>query len=63
MLSLERMVEIDPNLAGLTEPEIEEIRAAFYENAQLAFEVYWNKKYGSKYPIGSFTPPADGSTL
>lgn len=48
MLSLEQMIQIDPDLAKLSEPEQEELRAALYEAAQMAFEVYWTRKHGSK---------------
>lgn len=57
------MRKIDPGLAGLSEADLEEIRAALYDTAQLAFEVYWSKKHGSKHPVGSFTPTADGDTI
>lgn len=60
MLSIERMVKIDPSLAALSEQEVVEVRNSLYEAAQLAFEVYWTKKYGSKYPLGSFTSITEG---
>ena len=47
MLSTERMRQIDPSLAVLSDSEIEAIRSALYESAQLAFDVYWARKYGS----------------
>lgn len=54
MLSLEKLREIDPSIAHLSDTELEEIRASLYDSAQLAWEVYVAKKYGSKYPVGLF---------
>lgn len=61
MLSVERMRQIDPAFSDLSDSEVEEIRAALYESAQLAFDVYWTRKYGSKYPLGSF--PSDTTAV
>ncbi len=47
MISTQKMIQIDPDLAKLSEPEIEELRRAIYDAAQLAFEIYWTKKHGS----------------
>jgi hypothetical protein len=52
MLSLEQMLKIDPSLADLSEEELRELQASLYETAQLAFDVYWRKKCGSKNPAG-----------
>lgn len=52
MLSLEKMLKIDPELADMNEADLLELRTALYEHAQLAFETYWTKKYGSKNPTG-----------
>lgn len=37
---------------NLSDEEIEFVRDALYESAQLAFEVFWQEKYGSKNPVG-----------
>ncbi len=63
MLSIERMLQIDPELSSLPETELVEIREALYESAQLAFDVYWSRKHGSKYPVGLLTPEIDSATL
>jgi hypothetical protein len=52
MISLERMREIDPSLNTLSDDDLEEIGSAFREATELAFEVYWTKKHGSKNPLG-----------
>lgn len=44
------MVEVDPGLTGMSDEELEELRAALYETAQLGFDVYWWEKVGSKNP-------------
>lgn len=58
MLTLEQMIKIDPELGKLPKPELEAIRDALYEHAQLAFDVYWEKKRGSKNPVRLLPPPA-----
>jgi hypothetical protein len=62
-LTHERMVEIDPSLSKLSFEELDEIRVALYETAQLGFEVYWSKKHGFKNLEGSLTPRGDEATL
>lgn len=57
------MLKIDPSLADLSVEELEEVRASLYDSAQLAFDVYWTKKYGSKNPTGSFPSLKEGDTL
>jgi hypothetical protein len=63
VLSIEKLKEIDPGLSHLSDADVEEIRDSMYEAAQLAFEVYWSRKYGSKYQVGSFTPSENEATL
>lgn len=63
MLSLEKIKEIDPTLAHLSDTELEEVRIALYNAAQLAFDVYWGKKHGSKCPVRSFPSSEIGSKL
>jgi len=46
------MLKVDPILADMSEADLEELRAVLHDTAQLAFDVYWAKKYGSKYPVG-----------
>lgn len=61
MLSIKQMIKIDPTLASLSEAELEQLRADMYENVQLAYDVWWTRKGGSKNPVGSFTnPPLSG---
>lgn len=52
MISIEQMLKIDPELSGTSDEELEEIRVSLYEAAQLACEVYWTEKSGSKSPKG-----------
>lgn len=63
MISTEQMLKIDPELAGLSQDELIELRAALYESAQLAFEVYWSKKNGSKNPVGSLSGDITRDTI
>ncbi len=63
MLSSAQMKKMDPSLEEMPEEDISEVRVALYESAQLAFDVYWSRKYGSKYPIGLLTPQLDRDTL
>ena len=56
MLSTEQMLKIDPELASLTEEELFELRDTLYGFAQLAFEVFYARKHGSKCPVGLFPP-------
>lgn len=44
MISLRKMKELDPELEKLSDAELEELRRALYETAQLAFEVWWSEK-------------------
>lgn len=55
MLSIDKMLEIDPELSSMSREELEELRTAMYEVAQLGFDIYWTKKHGSKYPVGLLT--------
>lgn len=63
MISLQKMKQIDPELSNLPDSELEEIRSSLYESAQLAFDVYWSKKLGSKYPVRLLTSPEDRVTI
>ena len=63
MLTLEKLRKIDPNLAQMSDGDLEALRGALYETAQLAFDAYWEKEDDSKYPVGLLTPEADGATL
>jgi len=48
----------------LTDEEIERIRVAFYETAQLACEIYWSDKdTGSKNPIGLLSSSNEVDTI
>lgn len=57
------LLKIDPSLSDLPEEELEELIATLYETAQLAFDVYWSKKHGSKNPVGSFHIKDGGDTI
>ena len=46
---------IDPALVSMSDSDLEELREALYDTAQLAFDVYWWKKHGSKNPTGALT--------
>lgn len=63
MLSREQLLKIDPGLASLTEGEMEELKANLYDFAQLAFEVYWDKRLGSNNPIRSLPQLGQGSII
>ncbi len=53
MLSLEKIRKIDPELSSLSDTELLEIEGALYAMGQLAFDVWWTRKNGSKNPIRS----------
>tara|TARA_B100000508_G_scaffold60333_1_gene47063 strand:- start:111935 stop:112126 length:192 start_codon:yes stop_codon:yes gene_type:complete len=55
MLSIEKLRKIDKSLKRLPDKDVAAIRDAFYEAAQLMFDTYWEKKYGSKDNLGLFT--------
>ena len=57
------MLRIEPELANLTQEELEELRSALYETARLGFDVYRSRKHGSKYPTGSLTTEEKEATL
>lgn len=63
MLSIEQMLKIDPDLANLSDADLEELRASLYESAQLAFDIYWAKKHDSKNPIGLLPSSEPDPTL
>ncbi len=52
MISLEQLKEIDPNLAHLSDDEIIEVRASFYDLGTLIFDDWLENGEGSKYPSG-----------
>jgi len=51
MLSVEECIKLaeDPEIS---KKEVEELRNAYYELAELSWDVYQDKKYGSKNPLG-----------
>ncbi|MBI2098844.1 hypothetical protein HYT45_00305 [Candidatus Uhrbacteria bacterium] len=57
------MRQIDPKLADLTDEELERVRADLYDLAQLAFDVWYDEKNGSKNPAGTFPLPEGGDTV
>jgi hypothetical protein len=52
MLTLNQLRKKDSKLSSLTDAEIESLRSVLYEFAQLAFDVWWREKRGSKNPSG-----------
>ena len=55
MISIERMLKIDPKLSSFSEEELEGIRVSMYDFAQLAFDIHQErKKNGSKNPVRVF---------
>jgi hypothetical protein len=63
MLTLQQMLKIDPALSSLSDTELEELRTALYGWGQLAFDIWWQKKNGSKNPLGSLTNKQDGGIV
>jgi hypothetical protein len=60
MLSLESLRKIDAvNTTHLTNEELDGIRKSFYDFGQLIFKDWLEQKFGSKYPVGSFTNEQD----
>ena len=55
MLSPKALKKIDPELAHLSDEEIEAIRDSFYAFGQLIFEDWYKEKFGSKNPVGSLS--------
>ena len=55
MLSLEDIRKVDPELADISDAELEEVRATLYELGRLAYDVQVFEKSGSKNPVGSLT--------
>ncbi|MBX4195902.1 hypothetical protein KW796_03060 [Candidatus Parcubacteria bacterium] len=52
MVSIEEMRRLQPELSSLTDKELEKIQAEMHSMAQLAFDVWWQRKTDSKYPLG-----------
>lgn len=52
MLNIEQCRKRDSELSNLTDEEVLEIRDAFYEFGQLAFERWIKEKNVSKNPVG-----------
>lgn len=51
-ISLNHLRKIDPEVANLTDKELEAVRDSFYEMGNLIFEDWCEQKFGSKYPSG-----------
>jgi hypothetical protein len=54
MIRVEKLRQIEPAFADLSDEQVEALCKDLYESAELAFELWWRKKYGSKCPVGSF---------
>ncbi len=63
MLSLEQLRKLHPRPEEVTDKELQELGSAMAGLAQLAFDVYWHEKSGSKNPVGLFPPKEQGDTL
>ena len=59
MISLAKIRKIDPEVASLTDDELEKVRQSFYDFGQLIFEDWKEQKFGSKYPIRPFHEKQD----
>ena len=44
MISIEQMRKIDPEIAYMSDEELEALRAELYNTGQLAFDAWWHKK-------------------
>ena len=64
MLNFEELRKIDPQLSGLSDKELFDVRAKLYELAQLAFDAQEKEKENdSKNPVGLVTPSLDEDTI
>ena len=52
-MNLESFRKTDPELGGVSNKEVEEIRQYFYDFGQIIFEQWCEDKFGSKNPLGS----------
>lgn len=59
MFTLEQCRKIDPELEGLSDEELLQIRDNFYEITQLAFEAWVEKQHGSKNLEWLLSSPED----
>ncbi|MDR3571873.1 MAG: hypothetical protein P4L81_06855 [Candidatus Pacebacteria bacterium] len=59
MLDPEQLRRIDPDLVGMSDEEVEALKADMYETIQLAYDIWWFRKNGSKNPIGSMAQSRD----
>jgi len=51
MISLEACRELMPN-ETVSDEDLEAIKASMYESVELAWDIFKDKKYGSKNPFG-----------
>lgn len=63
MLTLQKIRQIDPKLANKSDAELEDLRLALYNTAQLSFDIWWAQKQGSKNPVGLFPDLKVGAKL
>lgn len=63
MLNIDYFRRIDPSLKDVDDAELEEARDALYDVAQLAFEVWHYRKFGSKNPVGLLTSGEEQDTI
>jgi hypothetical protein len=54
MLSLEEIRKIEPELAAMSDSDLELLRADLYETAQISFDLWREEKTDSKNPVWSF---------
>lgn len=55
MLSINELRKIDPSLYDLSDEDLKEVAADLYALGELAFDVWWEEKNGSKNPFGLLT--------
>jgi len=63
VITLEALRKIDPQMRGLADSELEDVRRSFYEFGQLMFDDWKEQKFGSKNPVGSLTNKLDENTI
>ena len=63
MLTTEKLKRLDSSLESLSEEELDELRASLYETVQLAYDVWWERRRGSKNPETTFLGDTARATL
>lgn len=63
VLTIKQILKLDPELEALSEEELVELKDALYETADLAFDVWWLQRKGSKNPFGSLHGQVNVATV